>query len=174
MDDSGQTLTTTQWCVWGNTKCWFNALGSRGRRSLYRDTSDTSAIWRKRFETHLCSHLCAWSRMWRDCTWGDVQGVKKIKGYQKNPVIVRQLIVSSGMKQRPLFCLLIRLRWCSVLNRCLCAVAMEEREALVAATSPRWAGAFWAALSHSSARRKCASCTFSTGTYLWLRVSACR
>lgn len=69
---------------------------------------------------HLGSHLSGWSRMEQDCTSGNMHG-EQIKGYQRNPVIARQLIVSPGTKQKHFFCLLIRLRPCGLLSRCACA-----------------------------------------------------
>lgn len=58
--------------------------------------------------------------MERDCRSGEVQA-EQIKGYQRNPVIARQLIVSSGTKQGHFFCLLIRFALVrSVEPLCLC------------------------------------------------------
>lgn len=46
---------------------------------------------------------------------------EQIKGYQRNPVIARQLTVSAGSKQGHSFCLLISPRFCGLLSRWACA-----------------------------------------------------
>lgn len=55
---------------------------------------------------------------------------EQIKGYQRNPVIARQLIVSPGTKQRHFFCLLIRfalVRSAEPLRLCKRLVEGKER-----------------------------------------------
>lgn len=136
-------------CVCRETRqcCWTHTCSKLVWRFIWYVYNMSEEIW-----AHLSSHLSGWSCMEQDCTSGDVQG-EQIKGYQRNPVIARQLIVSPGTKQRHFFCLLIRLRSCGLLSRCVVSWRKRLQQ------HPLGEG-FLAALSHSRATRNCIHCTF--------------
>lgn len=78
---------------------------------------------------------------------GDCKSVdaleEQIKGYQSDPVVGRQLIVSPAMKRRHLFCLLIRLGSCGPAEPLHVCTRLHEGKRDSGCNSIHKIGALW-------------------------------